>query len=142
MNVKFILPAVSDDAVSEWLRALTERICAVTGEQSGFGLGGEHGYGENYENGVFMMHRYCWCGQADCSWCCECTCGDDYKANPCQTCKGERTAAPNFMHKATGASVRWYKYIGRGMTVDEAHWPEIFADCFASLPPHKEGGDE
>jgi len=31
-------------------------------------------YGTNFENDVFMMHRYCWCEREDCPWCAGCTC--------------------------------------------------------------------
>ena len=34
-------------------------------------------YGVNYENDVFMMHRYCWCDGSDCPWCLGCQCSDD-----------------------------------------------------------------
>lgn len=137
-DVRVVLPPCSDDPVSEWMRALTERISEVTGDLGGFGLGGMHGYGDNYENDVFMMHRFCWCEQTDCPWCLSCSCGDDWKTNPCARCRDEVTPAPNFLHKATGATVHWYKYIGRGMEISEADWPAIFTECFASLatPPH------
>lgn len=43
--------------------------------------------------------------------------------------------APNFLHKASGSEVRFYKYLGRGMNVDlHADWVTIFADVLASLP--------
>ena len=120
MDIQIVLPAASDDQVSEWLVALTERICAVTGEESGYGLGGRFGYGENYENDTFAMRRYCWCDLEGCAW-----------------CAGE---APNFLHKPSGATVHWYKYIGRGMKVSHADWPAIMLDCLKSLPPTTEGG--
>lgn len=31
-------------------------------------------YGVNYENDVFMMHRFCWCDEEDCPWCVGCQC--------------------------------------------------------------------
>jgi hypothetical protein len=31
-------------------------------------------YGVNFENDVFMMHRFCWCDQGECEWCAGCTC--------------------------------------------------------------------
>lgn len=111
--VTIVLPTLSKDAVSEMLRELTKRITEVTGEQSGWGLGGEHGYGEDFENEVFMMHRYCWCDLDNCPW-----------------CEGR---APNFRHLTSGAEISWYKYIGRGMEVDKADWYRIFSECFASL---------
>ena len=132
-GMTIVLPETSDDVVSDLLVHLTECICKNTGQETGYGLGGRFGYGENYENAVFMMHRFCWCDREDCPWCAGCTCGDDFETNPCAYCKGEVTPAPNFRHKRTGAEVRWYKWIGRGMEADEANWPEIISECIASL---------
>lgn len=130
-DVTVYLPATSGDQITEWMIALTEKVCVVTGLETGYGLGGRFGYGENYENDVFMMHRYCWCEMSDCPWCRSCDCMD---AEQCATsCKSNIPAAPNFLHKASGATVHWYKYIGRDMQVSEANWPEILTDCFASL---------
>lgn len=163
MAVKIILPPCSDDPISDWLRGLTQAVCKATGDSGAGGLGGSYGYGSNYENDVFMLHRFCWCDQPDCPWCAGCTCPDDalryflkngvevgaeaffdadgfisgttlpVPEKQCPYCKGEVDRAPNFLHKATGATVHWYKYIGRGMEVSEANWPEIMAECFASL---------
>lgn len=36
----------------------------------------------------------------------------------CGNCRSGAPVAPNFLHKGTGVSVRWYKYIGRGMEID------------------------
>lgn len=33
-------------------------------------------YGTNFENDVFMMHRFCWCERDDCPWCGGCQCPD------------------------------------------------------------------
>lgn len=55
-------------------------------------LGGEFGYGVHFENELFKMHPFCWCGE---------------------DCKDCRT--PEFMLKKGKFAVRWYKYIGRGM---------------------------
>lgn len=77
VEVQIITPPVADqtDALDHGLVALTEAICQVTGEESGYGLGGRFGYGENFENEVFMMHRFCWCDGEDCRWCSEDACG-------------------------------------------------------------------
>lgn len=76
-DVQIILPPGADmtDALDHGLVALTEAICQVTGEESAYGLGGRFGYGENYENDVFLMHRYCWCERDDCKWCSNNACG-------------------------------------------------------------------
>ena len=135
MKLTVVFPPCSDDAVSEWLRALTEAVCKATGDSGAGGFGGSYGYGSNYENDIFMLHRYCWCELPECPWCRACGCGDDYETNPCVNCREKPEQAPNFLHKKSGASVHWYKYIGRGMEVSEANWPAIFSECFQSLHP-------
>lgn len=74
-------------------------------------------YGINFENDVFMMHRYCWCEEESCQW-----------------CDGD---APNFLHKKSGFCLNWYKYIGRGMTVNKKisgrELKEIVQDCLVSV---------
>ena len=140
MDVQIVLPAVSNDAISDWLVALTEQVCKKTGGTGTYGLlGGAYGYGEDFENEVFMLHRYCWCEQPDCPWCKSCCCGDDWETNPCINCRNPDDRAPNFLHNPTGATVHWYKYIGRGMEVSKADWPAIFRECFASLTPNAGG---
>jgi hypothetical protein len=54
-------------------------------------------YGTLHDDDVWMMHPYCWCEEDSCGW-----------------CSNEK---PNFLHKPSGFSVTWYKYIGRGMKV-------------------------
>lgn len=91
---EFMCPAASSDALSTFLRMLTFKLYALGKDERGFGgFGGAFGYGANFENDTFMMHRYCWCEKDGCVW-----------------CAGE---APNFHHKPSGLTVRWYKYIGR-----------------------------
>jgi len=109
-----IMPEINEDDISKALRQLTKDICTKTGDNPcGGGLGGEFGYGVNYENDVFEMYPYCWCDKDDCQWCA----GD----------------APNFIHKKTGATITWYKYIGRGMEISDGDWAEIFNECFESI---------
>lgn len=131
MDVTVILPECSEDAVSERLRDLTEAVCKATGDSGAGGLGGRHGYGSNFENDVFMLHRFCWCEMGDCPWCRSCDCNGEHECSA--TCSSHLPTEPNFRHKASGATVTWYKYIGRGMEVSEADWPAIFAECFDSL---------
>lgn len=116
--VKVILPECSGDPISDWLRGLTREIAISTKSETDYGLGGRFGYGENFENDVFMMHRFCWCEKDECRWC--------------------NGTAPNFLHKKTNASISWYKYIGRSMEVDEANWSEIFKECFLSIAKQEE----
>jgi hypothetical protein len=44
---------------------------------------------------------------------------------------------PNFVHKASGVHVRWYKWIGRDMewsrTVSPREWRRMFDECVASV---------
>lgn len=76
-------------------------------------------YGADYENDVFMMHRFCWCEKESCPWC-----GAD---------------APNFLHKKSGFGVTWYKYIGRGMAVSKKisgkKLAAIVNECLQSIEP-------
>lgn len=146
------LPECSEDLVSAGLRAITEHLQQVTHEGPGGILGGDNGYGVNYETDIFMMHRFCWCERPDCAWCLECECPEeaevytvrgqrvsyeeycneyertgntvrDFHTDPdleCAQCVKRRTVgfAPNFLYKPTGATVHWYKYIGRSMEID------------------------
>lgn len=139
-SVQFVLPECSDDPISDWLRALTEAICkAAWREPTGGFLGGAYGYGENFENEVFTMHRYCWCERGDCPWCRSCDCDGAEECTP--ECSSNIPEAPNFLHKPSGATVHWYKYIGRGMEVSEADWAAIFTECFASLDTTRAQGE-
>ena len=78
---------------------------------------GEASYAGDISNDVFEMRSYYW--------------GDDEV----------ECAKPNFLHRASGLEVRWYKYIGRGMTVNRRVCPKcflpIFAECMNSIL-HKE----
>lgn len=117
VEVEIVLPPRDEDEISDGLRRITKALFDSNPDEfdGGYGLGGEHGYGENYENDVFMMHRFCWCDRDSCPWC-----GDEQ--------------APNFRHKPTGFEVRWYKWIGRDNELSgNADWPNIEAECLASI---------
>lgn len=73
-EIQFIFPERSEDEISESLRELTAALEARGGD-SGYGIGGEHGYGCNYESDLFLMHRYCWCEREECPWCGGCQAG-------------------------------------------------------------------
>lgn len=91
--------AADEETVAGLLRSITERMFQLGhGYDSIGGLGGEFGYGVNYEDDLFMIHRYCWCEQDECPW-----------------CAGE---APNFLHKPSGLKIHWYKWIGRSMEIE------------------------
>jgi hypothetical protein len=111
-------------------------------------LGGEYGYGVDFENDIFRMRPYCWCDRDDCAWCLGCTCPDGAELYfladgtqvdgerfydeggfstgrvekvpdlQCALCRGEVEPAPNFLHKPTGSKVSWYKYLGRGVEME------------------------
>lgn len=67
-EIQFVLPQRDRDFLSESLRLLTAKICELNPEiQGGYGLGGEHGYGENFENSTFVMRRFYW-GDCDCGY--------------------------------------------------------------------------
>jgi hypothetical protein len=63
---------------------------------------------------------------------------DTFAFNPYYWGDDDATAAlPNFFHKPSGFELRWYKYIGRGMSVNRrvtlAEFQAIFDECMASL---------
>jgi hypothetical protein len=93
-------------------------------------------YGANYENDVFLMHRFCWCDNNDgsCLWCLH---GDhpdfdrllnerfgtkDYQEH---RIRGYYDP-PNFWFKPSDFRVRWYKYIGRDMASNKDEVPGDF----------------
>jgi hypothetical protein len=116
-EVRIIVAGRNDgDALSDGLRELTRKIAESTGAETGFGLGGEFGYGANYENAVFQMHPYCWCERDECQWC------------------GPNNA-PNFWHKRSGFRVHWYKWIGRDNEINDVdvNISDVLAECIASV---------
>ncbi len=126
MTLSIVLPECSEDFVSEGLRRLTSACVAAMPElDGGYGLGGENGYGVNYENNTFVMRKQWWG---------DCTCGADDEDGPHRPdCM---IMLPNFVHKPTGFTVEWYKWIGRGMDIDAngADFLSVLNDCLASLP--------
>ncbi len=88
-NIQIIVPKHAEGKLVD----LTEYLADKLGLNGGYGLGGENGYGAEYENDTFMMHPFCWCEEDTCKWCSH----DE----------------PNFIYKPTGYRVWWYKWIGR-----------------------------
>lgn len=121
MELQLIFPERSEDVLSEGLRWLTARACNALDEDGSGGLGGEFGYGVDYENDTFVMRRYYWG---------DCTCGDDDNHTP--ECA---VMLPNFVHKPSGFTVRWYKWIGRDNEVEgNCDLATALNECAASLP--------
>lgn len=161
----------SERQIADDLRALTRALVERGHPTSGGLLGGEYGYGAYFENDTFTMHPYCWCEQDTCPWCNVCLCDegatvylldgkptDDWDAwldapdsrrsthtdetKQCARCRTGQEAAPNFLHKPSGTTVHWYKYIGRGMEVDlRGNWNEHLAQCLATIPPTNPASD-
>lgn len=92
---------------------LTRQLSLKTGNSGGFGLGGENGYGIDYENDVFMMHPFCWCESYDCLWCAE--------------------DKENFLYKPTNFKMWWYKYIGRDERTEGKLPKDWFQKCIDSI---------
>lgn len=52
----------------------------------------------------------------------------------CRWCASPQDVRPNFLHKDSGTSVTWYKYIGRSMEARlGGQWADILAECLESL---------
>lgn len=94
-KITIIIPQGATTDTENELVYLTEVLTnkIFNGESQGGGLGGEYGYGVEYENDTFMMHPFCWCEKETCKW-----------------CYGEE---PNFIYKPTNTRIWWYKWIGR-----------------------------
>ena len=93
-KIEIIIPKGATNKIELGLVELTEYLSKKLKIETGYGLGGEFGYGVDFENNIFMMHQFCWCEKDDCPWC------------------GEEDR-PNFIFKPTNAKVWWYKWIGR-----------------------------
>lgn len=149
-EIKIILPPVASTNMDLDLVNLTKYLTKIVfkGKWQGGGLlGGEFGYGVNYENDVFMLHPFCWCEKEDeCLWCMM----NDPKENKNydkmkKELKGkygkyfaDYGSAPNFYHKPSGFGVRWYKWIGRDMEfnrkITDKEWKKIYQECVKSIP--------
>lgn len=133
-ELRIVLPERDDTEISHQLRWLTQQLMKMQAvETEGFGLGGEYGYGANYENEVFAMHRYCWCDGHDCPWCSYSGEEGSHFQERFRN-KGAlpgHCGAPNFWHKATGFRVWWYKWIGRDNEVENepANLRALFVEC-------------
>jgi len=125
MDIKIILPKRASESIEMDLVYLTEVLVTnKLGEFFGGFLGGQFGYGTDFENDVFFMAH-----------CCQGFCKEDEEGNPtCQSCKREC----NFEHKPSGLKICWYKWIGRSMEYkpnkpNQEDWNIIFKECIESL---------
>jgi hypothetical protein len=162
-ELQIITPPAAETRLDDMLVELTCLITLKKPDAIARGcLGGEFGYGADFENDVFLMHHYCWCERYDCPWCAECWCEDnsmrgassDGKTAPpgkkCDWCSNVHRwadkgalrpdepphyGAPNFWHKKTGLRIWWYKWIGRDMHIKNqpVNLTVIFEDCAASI---------
>lgn len=148
-KIIIVLPPTATSDIDLDLVNLTEYLTkkAFKGKWQGGGLlGGEFGYGVDFENDTFMMHPYCWCEKEDkCLWC---MMNDPFENKNWKKMKGElekkfnpywRTwgGAPTFFYKPTKTGCRWYKWIGRDTEWDrtptEKEWKKIYKDCLKSI---------
>jgi len=148
-KLTIVLPPVASCNIDLDLVNLTEYLVKSgfdDGSGGGGGLGGEFGYGVEFENDTFMMHPFCWCEKEDeCLWCMM----NDPKSNKnYKKMKAELTekygkhwakwgSAPNFFYKPTKTGCIWYKWIGRDTEWDKEptkkEWTKIYKDCIKSL---------
>ena len=113
MKIEIVIPKGAESNIELGLVKLTEAISKKTGESSGYGLGGENGYGCNYENETFMMHRFCWCEKDDCGWCAGIGAMSQLVRDSMGVKYSESERLPNFLYKPTNVKIWWYKWIGR-----------------------------
>lgn len=117
-EIEIIIPEGAETNIELGLVSLTEYLSKKLDLETSFGLGGENGYGVEFENDVFMMHPFCWCGEDNCKWC----------------SKNE----PNFIFKPTGAKIWWYKWIGRSQEQEGKLPKNWLKECIKSLSLTKE----
>lgn len=148
------VPAKSEgDPLSDGLRRLTgELYKRLPDADDSYGMGGENGYGVNYENDVFMMHRYCWCDKPDCLWCTPWLSNDNDVTEAASVAHREKQhaeavdkygpwitsigyGAPHFWHKPSGFQMVWYKWIGRDNQFSRPSPPlaQMFNECLGSI---------
>lgn len=147
MKLEIVLPPVASSDRDLDLVNLTEYLVKNghdDGSGGGCGLGGEFGYGVDFENDTFMMHVFCWCEKDDCEWC---FMNDNSKQGEAmrqilldkygdkEWAKGGM--APNFYYKPTGLMARWYKWIGRdtewNKKISDKEWRVIYQKCLKSI---------
>ena len=151
-KIIIVTPPVATSNIDLDLVSLTEYLVKNgndDGSGGGYGLGGEFGYGIDFENEVFIMHHYCWCEREDeCLWC---MMNDPKENKNYNKMKKELVTkfnsywrdwggAPTFFYKPTKTGCRWYKWIGRDTEWDKEptprEWKKIYQHCIKSLTNH------
>jgi len=152
INIHFVTPPVASTRIDNDLIKLTQKLTKkiFNGVWQGGGiLGGEFGYGVNYENDVFIMHTFCWCDKDACPWCFTPGLSDTkLRSKRAKIAKkhggffGEYGHAPNFYYKKSKFGIVWYKWIGRDMEfnreISDKEWKQIYGDCIKSFTSNKE----
>lgn len=110
----FIVAGGEMPRISKDLMVLSRAVMRRNGTQCLPIMGGEFGYGDHWNDAVFMMRPFCWCEKKECGWC-------DYPGG------SEFPTNPNFEHRTSGVRVWWYKYIGRGMKVENSNSVDLRA---------------
>lgn len=148
-KIEIITPPVATSDVDCGLVDLTEYMTKklFKGEWQGGGLlGGEFGYGVDFENDTFMMKPFCWCDKDDeCLWCMMNDPADNPNYDKMKSEILEKYGkwfadyggAPNFYYKPTKQGCVWYKWIGRdtrwNKKPNKTEWKKILEDCIKSL---------
>lgn len=124
------------DGISQCLYSLTELLVrGKLAERCGGGMGGEFGYGADFENDVFFLTH-------DCQGC------DSEECFRCKNSRKELLFKPSgrgwktcalFWHKQSGLKIAWYKWLGRDMemnrkSISGKEWSRIFTECWDSIP--------
>lgn len=122
--------------ISNKLYNLSKAIAKKTGEPYVGGLlGGEFGYGQDFENAVFKMHPFCWCERDDCGYCAGIGSMPQLERGISGIKYDESERLPNFLYKPTGFKLWWYKYIGRGEEQSGTLPKDWYKKCIESLTP-------
>lgn len=141
-EITIVTPPTASSSIDLDLVKLTKYLTkkVFKGKWQGGGLlGGEFGYGVDYENEVFMMKPFCWCDREDCDWCAENS--DSHQKRLFKKYGDKKWAewgyAPNFWYKPSNLQVRWYKWIGRdtefNKKITNKQWKEIYKECIKSI---------
>jgi hypothetical protein len=122
-----IILEMNKAALCTMLRAITQAIYEHDSSREVFvGLVGHYSYGADWKSDVFEMRPYYWG---------DCTCGADDLNDGTECSEDCALMQPNFLHYRTGLTVNWYKYIGRGMEVENmpVDLTTVLIECLADI---------